>query len=131
MKVRIRSQNLAFSLYFFLCFLLLSSPSFRARGGNQGGTEALFGVVHFAGEVIYDSTEFVEKNRDEVPPALHDLVISSNDRWSDASRTSQPSELHLAASCCGQSVTRLFSFSPTSSLESVCISLSGSSLFVE
>lgn len=49
------------------------------------GTEATFGVVHFAGEVIYDATEFVEKNRDEVPTALHDLVLSSNDRWVDIS----------------------------------------------
>lgn len=37
--------------------------------------------MHFAGQVIYDATEFVEKNRDEVPTALHDLVLSSNDRW--------------------------------------------------
>lgn len=43
-------------------------------------SEALFGVVHFAGEVVYDATEFVEKNRDEVPPVLHDLVLSSNDK---------------------------------------------------
>lgn len=42
-------------------------------------------MVHFAGEVIYDATEFVEKNRDEVPTALHDLVLSSNDRWVDIS----------------------------------------------
>ncbi|CAN0268447.1 unnamed protein product, partial [Hapterophycus canaliculatus] len=47
---------------------------------SRAGTEATFGVVHFAGEVIYDATEFVEKNRDEVPTALHDLVLSSNDR---------------------------------------------------
>lgn len=53
----------------------------RARGGSRRGTEATFGVVHFAGEVIYDATEFVEKNRDEVPTALHDLVLSSNDRF--------------------------------------------------
>lgn len=53
----------------------------RARGGSRAGTEATFGVVHFAGEVIYDATEFVEKNRDEVPTALHDLVLSSNDRY--------------------------------------------------
>eukprot|EP00752_Nemacystus_decipiens_P006633 g5963.t1 len=53
----------------------------RARGGSRAGTEATFGVVHFAGEVIYDATEFVEKNRDEVPSALHDLVLSSNDRF--------------------------------------------------
>lgn len=52
----------------------------RARGGNVTGTEATFGVMHFAGQVIYDATEFVEKNRDEVPTALHDLVLSSNDR---------------------------------------------------
>lgn len=52
----------------------------RARGGDRRGTEALFGVIHFAGEVVYDATEFVEKNRDEVPTALHDLVLSSNDR---------------------------------------------------
>ncbi|CAM9398169.1 unnamed protein product [Pylaiella littoralis] len=53
----------------------------RARGGSLAGTEATFGVVHFAGEVIYDATEFVEKNKDEVPTALHDLVLSSNDRF--------------------------------------------------
>eukprot|EP00903_Cladosiphon_okamuranus_P009465 g9021.t2 len=53
----------------------------RVRGGSRAGTEATFGVVHFAGEVIYDATEFVEKNRDEVPSALHDLVLSSNDRF--------------------------------------------------
>ncbi|CAM9958477.1 unnamed protein product [Ectocarpus sp. 12 AP-2014] len=52
----------------------------RARGGSRAGTEATFGIVHFAGEVIYDATEFVEKNKDEVPTALHDLVLSSNDR---------------------------------------------------
>lgn len=59
----------------------------RARGGIGAGTEATFGVVHFAGEVIYDATEFVEKNKDEVPTALHDLVLSSNDRWVDGSVT--------------------------------------------
>ena len=72
----------------------------RARGGSRAGTEATFGVVHFAGEVIYDATEFVEKNRDEVPSALHDLVLSSNDRCESTCSLSLSLLLSLSLCVC-------------------------------
>lgn len=78
--LRSDAQGSRWNMTIFLLSRTLDLLLHRARGGNRGGTEALFGVLHFAGEVIYDATEFVEKNRDEVPPALHDLVLSSNDR---------------------------------------------------
>ncbi|KAG5182130.1 P-loop containing nucleoside triphosphate hydrolase protein [Tribonema minus] len=60
------------------------APCFCNRMPVRGGAtldEAIFGVRHFAGEVYYTVTGFVEKNRDAVPVALADLVLDSSDRF--------------------------------------------------
>lgn len=36
-----------------------------------------FGIKHYAGDVIYDVVDFVEKNKDEMLPNLTELVLSS------------------------------------------------------
>lgn len=44
----------------------------RARG--TGGVE--FGIMHFAGEIVYNAQEFLDKNRDTLPDQIIDVMAS-------------------------------------------------------
>jgi myosin heavy subunit len=46
---------------------------------SKSGSKLTFGIRHFAGEVYYEASEFLDKNRDSLPPQLENLCIESMD----------------------------------------------------
>lgn len=53
----------------------------RRSVSDKSDTGLIFGIKHFAGQVTYTVTGFVEKNRDTVPAALSELVLASTERF--------------------------------------------------
>ena len=49
----------------------------KAEGRRKLNCACEFGVVHYAGEVVYDVSAFREKNADELFPNLHDTMARS------------------------------------------------------
>ena len=50
----------------------------RFRATSLMQPQGLFGVVHYAGEVTYDTNGFLAKNRDEVPKEAVDVFRGSS-----------------------------------------------------
>ena len=48
---------------------------------EKKAVEPSFGIVHYAGHVVYDVTNFVDKNRDALPDAVAALVCKSTDSF--------------------------------------------------
>lgn len=58
---------------------LTSKPRFQANHRQVGLRQ--FGVFHYAGLVEYDTTGFLEKNKDELPREATDLLLSSSSKF--------------------------------------------------
>ena len=58
----------------------------KAHDGNnerfqKSKVDTRFGIHHFAGLVEYTTTDFVEKNRDDLPPETSELLLGSTDSF--------------------------------------------------
>ena len=72
-------QSFASSLYDKHCGRGGASASFAANNGQKA--RGMFNVHHYAGPVEYNTNAFLEKNKDETPKEINELLASSENHF--------------------------------------------------
>ena len=68
------------------CYAVMTELPRRIAGmtGNRGNYPgAAFGVIHYAGDVIYKVDQWWEQNKATVPKALHEVMTTCTSKWGE------------------------------------------------